>query len=304
MFINEIDVVVCHFPCMDGFTCKYLIDDWCKINQPDHEVIWLDGTHGAAFDFEACRDKQVLMADFSLKREDMERLGSVARNVIVLDHHASAERELAAYVIDSDDVEEDECPFDFANRNIVALFNMDRCGATMVWDYLQTGIEVPLFVQYIEDRDLWRFKLPHSRALTAYIRAHEMTLESWDKLEREFMVKNTLDQAIKLGTFGLQLHTVVVNELADNHSWARVAGHRVPMVNAPVQFGSDVAAELIRRYPNVPFAGYCYVGPRGYGFGLRSEDARRDVAEIAASLGGGGHRNASGFRADCVDWCD
>jgi uncharacterized protein len=29
---------------------------------------------------------------------------------------------------------------------------------------------------------------------------------------------------------------------------------------------------------------------------LRSEDSRQDVSEVASTFGGGGHRNAAGFR--------
>lgn len=45
-----------------------------------------------------------------------------------------------------------------------------------------------------------------------------------------------------------------------------------------------------------PFAVTYYDGPSHRHYSLRSTDAGLDVSLIAKAYGGGGHRNASGFR--------
>ena len=68
-------------------------------------------------------------------------------------------------------------------------------------------------------------------------------------------------------------------------------GHLVPSVNTSI-FQSDVASELVR--PGSFSAAYYFDGK--YRFSLRSSDDGIDVSNIAKIYGGGGYRNASGFR--------
>jgi nanoRNase/pAp phosphatase (c-di-AMP/oligoRNAs hydrolase) len=45
-----------------------------------------------------------------------------------------------------------------------------------------------------------------------------------------------------------------------------------------------------------PFAACYWDTPEGRAFSLRSSDDGADVAEVAKQYGGGGHRNAAGFK--------
>lgn len=57
---------------------------------------------------------------------------------------------------------------------------------------------------------------------------------------------------------------------------------------------SDIGHALLKRHPTAQYA----VVQTGRGWALRSEDNRADVARIAKALGGGGHRNAAGCKAE------
>jgi len=70
----------------------------------------------------------------------------------------------------------------------------------------------------------------------------------------------------------------------------------VPVAHAPYAFASDLAHEMLKAYPQAPFAAVVVDAYGGRTYSLRSEDGRRDVSEVARSFGGGGHRNAAGFR--------
>jgi nanoRNase/pAp phosphatase (c-di-AMP/oligoRNAs hydrolase) len=48
------------------------------------------------------------------------------------------------------------------------------------------------------------------------------------------------------------------------------------------------------------FAAAYYFDGDAYKFSLRSKEDGSDVSEVAANFGGGGHKNASGFRIDCL----
>jgi hypothetical protein len=39
-----------------------------------------------------------------------------------------------------------------------AIFDMNRSGAGLAWDYFQPMTSRLRFIDYLEDRDLWRFR--------------------------------------------------------------------------------------------------------------------------------------------------
>jgi nanoRNase/pAp phosphatase (c-di-AMP/oligoRNAs hydrolase) len=73
----------------------------------------------------------------------------------------------------------------------------------------------------------------------------------------------------------------------------------VKAANLPYTLSSDAGYELIKE--GQPFGACYYDGPEYRTFSLRSTDTGPDVAKIAESYGGGGHRNASGFRVSHKD---
>ena len=94
----------------------------------------------------------------------------------------------------------------------------------------------------------------------------------------------------------VRAHEKTVSELVSHAYMAEVAGHCVPVVNVPFQFASDVGHALLKKYPEAPFsATWSRTDHVKIAWGLRSEDGRANVAEIARSKGGGGHPNAAGF---------
>ena len=72
-----------------------------------------------------------------------------------------------------------------------------------------------------------------------------------------------------------------------------IAGHDVPVANLPYTMSSDAGHQLAQ---GEPFAACYWDTPDGRVFSLRSSDDGLDVSEIAKRFGGGGHRNAAGFK--------
>ena len=93
---------------------------------------------------------------------------SYARPLLVLDHHETAERELA---------ELDYC-----------IFAQDKSGARMTWEHFfdphsQVSIDdVPWLVAYTEDRDLWQWALADSKAVNAALTSYPRDFAIWDKI--------------------------------------------------------------------------------------------------------------------------
>ena len=146
----------------------------------------------------------------------------------------------------------------------------------------------------MEDRDLWRFKLPYTKEIFAWMQSWPMSFYRWDvcaqMLDTQF--ERVLDQAMSIKRF----KDAEVHKMVREAELSTVCGRPlIPAVNASCFF-SDVADELLKEHPEAPFAAYWYDRADGKRhWGLRSDDNREDVAVIAKAYGGGGHRNAAGF---------
>ncbi|NOR52122.1 MAG: hypothetical protein GQ470_05830, partial [Gammaproteobacteria bacterium] len=73
----------------------------------------------------------------------------------------------------------------------------------------------------------------------------------------------------------------------------KIAGYTIPIVNCPSEILSELVGELSVGYP---FAAGFQDSEEKRSWSLRSDgDNGEDVSQIAATFGGGGHRNAAGF---------
>lgn len=71
-----------------------------------------------------------------------------------------------------------------------------------------------------------------------------------------------------------------------------IGGYAVPVANLPYTMASDAGHKLAE---SAPFGACYWDTPEGRVFSLRSQ-GEFDVSEIAKQYGGGGHKNAAGFR--------
>lgn len=285
------DIFVYHDPCDDGFAAA-----WAVHRRWGDAVEYVPTNYGRPTpDFTG---KHVLVGDFSWKADAFKAIAASAASVMILDHHKTAEAELKPWRVSGDfSADVIESWWDrFPDRpHVSALFNMDKSGARMTWEFCFPGQPAPWLIRLVEDRDLWRFDLDQTEAFTTFLRSHSYNFDDWseinDYLEDDVGHKLVMKEARGIRRF----YEAQVAKLADSFYFKKIAGHAVPSVNCHNQFASDVAHELLRRHPAAPFAATWSVSHESTGFSLRSEDHREDVSEIARRFGGGGHRNAAGF---------
>ena len=156
------------------------------------------------------------------------------------------------------------------------------------------GVGRPRLVDYVGDRDLWRFSFTGSREINAYIFAHDYTFENWDRLETELSTLDGLKRATAGGEAIERKHHKDVKELVTvTRRTMIIGGYKVPVANIPYTLTSDAGNLMCI---GAPFAACYWDTPNGRVFSLRSTDSGVDVSLIAKAYGGGGHRNASGFQ--------
>lgn len=129
-----------------------------------------------------CWGKELIIVDFSYKRDVMLKLINQASSVIVLDHHQSAMKELAG--------------LDGVAPNVQVRFSMEKSGARLAWEFFHPNLTVhPRLIDYIEDRDLCTFRYPESRPVVAAISAYEYSFKRWTQL---FQMAETKEGLAKL----------------------------------------------------------------------------------------------------------
>jgi oligoribonuclease NrnB/cAMP/cGMP phosphodiesterase (DHH superfamily) len=69
---------------------------------------------------------------------------SAGHKITIIDHHIGAYEELTKVSTESD--------------KLTYVFNNEKSGASLSWEFFFPGEEMPMLIQYIEDADLWRLQ--------------------------------------------------------------------------------------------------------------------------------------------------
>jgi len=261
-------IVLYHGNCPDGFAAAWAC--WMALGD---DAEYVPCSYGDAPPEVA--DADVYIVDFSFKRAVMRELAASARTITVLDHHVTAQEDLAGL--------QDEL------HNVTVWFDMERSGATLAWRYFH-GASPCWLVDYAEDRDLWFHKLPGTKEINAYLSAAP---RSFDAYSRAFEAGPEAVRGWGEGCLTwIRYYVDSVKKLARR---SRFLGHDdIPVVNAPYTATSEVVGELAE---DALFAVGWHV--RSDGMTVYSLRSRGDfnVAKLAESMGGGGHVKAAGFQS-------
>lgn len=285
-----------HGNCADGFGAAWVVREFFGKNVDFHPGVYQDAPPD-------CAGRDVILVDFSYKRAVLESLlqsGDIkqASTILILDHHKSAAEDLSGI----------QFPERYGTTNayepytwrsqwegamawpVRGIFDMDRSGAGLAWDFFFPLRKRPRLIDHIEDRDLWRFALPHTREIQATVFSHPYDFAAWDDL-----MASEMSALATEGTAIERKHHKDVAELVKVcKRRLSIGGHTVWAASLPYTLTSD-AGHLMAE-GGEPFAACYWDTPEGRVFSLRSREGGADVSEIAKQYGGGGHKNASGFR--------
>lgn len=268
-----------HANCADGFGAAWVVRKALGADIEFHPA-----SHG-----EAAPDvtgKRVVIVDFAFGLETLTAMARQAESVLVLDHHKTAQAAL------------EEVPAAGAthalhesNREgrLHALFDMNRSGAGLAWDYFFPDEPRPALINHIEDRDIWRFKLDGTREIMANLFSYPQEFGLWDDIIAADIAALLADGI----AIERQNRKTVTDLVRATRRRMTIGGYDVPVANIPFMFASEAGNVMTQ---GEPFAACYFDTPKGRSFSLRSTDAGVDVSEVARQYGGGGHRNASGFR--------
>lgn len=304
------DICVYHGGCDDGFGAALAVHSrW------GNDVQYVPGGYGGFEWPRGLQNKRILFVDFSLKQAQMRELvngglvGQCPHSVVVLDHHKTADAELFPWSIGGKEGPAVDLRGRYGSQSalaridellalnqmeniepVVAFFDMHKSGARMAWEFCNPAYDVPRLIEYVEDRDLWRFAIAETRAVSAALRTYPHDFDLWHGFLSD------TSRLVAEGGVVLRGHQKNVDTFIRNRYWDEIGGVKVPIVNVPYHYASDCADAMLKAEPDAPFCASWFKRADGkIQFSLRSSDDRMDVSEIAKKFGGGGHRNAAGF---------
>lgn len=229
--------------------------------------------------------KEIVIVDFSFPLTTIDKWWHEGKKVLLIDHHKTAMEDLG----------------DFSNQVLNGskrfVFDMNECGATLTWKTLFPKRPMPVFLNYVKDRDIWLHQLPYTHEIHAALGAVGRNHALFDVLE--MMDEGALVKyLVPLGKRELKRKQDEVEQLALTATFESLAGYEnIPIVRVTEQQSylvSDVCHLLCRKYPAAAFSAALIDGHK---YSLRSDKdgLNTDVSAIAKSFGGGGHKNAAGF---------
>lgn len=280
---EEVDVVIYHSPCSDGTGSAYVAWKYLSTKFPERHVSYFPMNIGAPPPL-GLEGKNVLICDYSYRKDVLLDLMKKVKKLLVIDHHKSAEKDLK----DIDDK--------------YKIFHMGHSGAMLTWFYFFPEYHAPLMIEYIQDRDIWTKKLPNTDDFASWFHTLPFDFNEYDKYSDDVVLKNMIN--VKGISFG-ELNNYYSNQAVDYAvpKFCRIKDkyYFVAYVNSTV-CKSDIGNLIFNKFPLIDFSAVYSISDSSdsTSFSLRSTDKHADVSEIAFSLNGGGHRNASGLKMNYV----
>ncbi|MBI2024568.1 MAG: hypothetical protein HYT03_00540 [Candidatus Harrisonbacteria bacterium] len=258
-------VILYHGECMDGTGGGWAA--WKKFgNKADYYGL----KHGDSLP-SGLKGKEIYVVDFSFKEPLMQKIVRENKKVIALDHHVSAKKSTK-----------------MAHEYV---YELNKSGAMIAWQYFHPNKKVPRLTRHIQDLDLWKFKVPGTKELTAYVQMIDLNFKNFDKIARDLENSKRRRSYFEKGGLLLRYEKEMIERLLKGAETVKFAGRKILAVNSPV-LHSEVGAELVKKKP--PIALVWSEKSGALRISLRS-NGKVDVSKIAARYGGGGHKPAAGF---------
>ena len=277
--------VVCiyHRNCLDGQTAAWIV------RKRFPETTFIDADYMESLP-EIERDATVYVVDFSYSGQQLLDLCKQARQVYVLDHHDKAIKDLEDFFGLGKEPAIGEPAVQMPN-NLIMILDRERSGAGITWDFLYPNNSRPTIVDLTEDRDLWRFKYPITKAYMRALAGIPMTMEAWD-----WASEQPSQKLVTRGESLIEADEQNIRWILENAvrmiEWQ---GYTVPLINCPKYMAGEVNNRFVNDYP---FVISYYDGPEYRVYRFNSVKGGINVSELIGelNLGGGGHATSAGLK--------
>jgi len=269
-------VCVYHAKCPDGMAAaKVVIDHYKKSGK---EVTLIEGYYQSDLDLSQFKDKLVYIVDFSFSESVMDQICEHAREVILIDHHKTAIEALGLWI----------------NPKCQVVFDTAKSGCRLTWEYFNKDIQPPDYIKFIEDRDMWKFNYNETKL---YCCATGVNRNFDDFIA---YLDTPTERILSDGVIIRKVETSVIEAVKSTAADVVFHGAKIKFVINPyvgvISEALNILASENEECKMALSASYLAKGNEWL-YSLRSV-GDVDVSSIAKQYGGGGHKNAAGFKLD------
>jgi uncharacterized protein len=196
--------IIYHADCLDGFGAAFAA--WRRFGDAAE---YLPMHHGQPCEMGKIAGQDVFILDFSFSPEVLQAFAAKAKSVTQIDHHLSACKAWNGLLqTDADGKHSYQHP----ELPLRVIFDLDKSGARLAWEYFHPTTALPLALAHIEDQDMWRFALPGTRPFCRALRQQPFDFSSWDEILRATADNNTPRYRSLLGQ-GEAIESFFANEV-------------------------------------------------------------------------------------------
>jgi len=258
-------VVFYHSNCLDGFSAAWTA--WKKFGNKASYI----PTEPQVLPAIEIKNSEVYIIDSSFLKKDIQKLIKAKNFVTVIDHHFSALKDL--------------------KQASQWYFDLNHSASVLSWHYFHPRKKLPKLLSYVEDIDLWRFKLPYTKEILASIQFADQNFKTWEKLVKDFESRKKFKKYVAEGKIILKYQNKIISKVVSRANLVSLAGVKVLAVNSSI-LNSEIGNILAKKKPT--FGIVWYQSKDKIRVSLRSS-GKFDVSKIAEKFGGGGHQAAAGF---------
>ncbi|KAL9324358.1 hypothetical protein ACSQ67_009215 [Phaseolus vulgaris] len=306
--------ILYHYPCPDGAFAALAAHLYFKATSLFSPLFFPNTVYKplSAEDLPLNEIGDLYLLDFVGPDGFIQEISTKVSRVIVLDHHKTALEKLGNEVS--------------LGENVIKVIDMERSGATIAFDYfkdklLSSDIEVKYpsvldefelarqLFQYVEDGDLWRWRLQNSKAFSSGLKDLNIEFDARKNPSLfDQLLSLNLNTIISRGMLSISLKQKLIDDgLSKSYEIALGNGAfgRCLAVNADTtlsQLRSELGHQLATKSKEMKLRGIGAVvykvpeleNDQLLKISLRSVESE-DTTPITQEFGGGGHRNAGSF---------
>src|SRR3989344_4681572 len=260
------NVILYHNHCDDGFGAAW--SAWKKFGS---KAKYIGVTYNEPVP-KGLEGKNVYILDFCYSPRVIKNLLKITNKLVVIDHHISnrkATELVPEHVFDS----------------------IKHSGAYLTWQYFYPKNKMPKLIKYIDDVDLWKWKLSYSRELSSFIRSYDRDFTLWNKFAKNFENSKHRKKYIEEGKAILRANAKKVKHAVEEAELVEFSGYKTLASNS-FHLVSYIGGKLCEKLPPI---GIIWSRRNGVTVVSLRSNGKVDVSKLAEKFGGGGHRASSAF---------
>ena len=280
-------LIIYHDNCADGFGAawaaykKFGADgaEYLPMNYNDKRVELEDDQLKFPVDLAG---RNVYILDFSFSPKIIVAMLHLTATLTWIDHHKTA---FESFNLDPTKL----LHFIAAGIGWHVILDPNKSGCVLAWEHFHPNDDdIPNLLRYIQDRDLWRWNYTSTRDIATGLRSNPFTFDWFDYADEN------LDYVVRSGTAMNKLFDQQLADITKKHIPTLIEGQLGRSVNCTPQFASE-AGNILAKESGTFGMTWCVGSDGMVNISLRSI-GDYDVSAIAKTFGGGGHKNAAGFK--------